>query len=272
MAQSGIFHTSMRGFNKNEVLQYIEELNVRMTAEQQAGEETIARLQQEVSDLRTKLSETTEALSHAEENASELQQLVDQYRRTVQELGDCAEQVNTLNREKLALNAQRVRAEQTVQEQALQIEGLRNTVAQWHDELDALKEENAAVNARLKEQAAVEEQRRQYLQIESHYRQLLAENRRYRALIGHVGTFVAEVRQMNQGILDASCDRELEALDMVDERLSSLAAQLDAERQGLAAMKMALIERKETTDNRLNAMMDQLEQNARPENPMEAGE
>ena len=262
MAQSGIFHTTMRGFNKQEVLQYIEELNARVTAEQQALTEELAKSQQEAAELRTQLADTQRVLSESEANAAELQRLVDEYRRTTQELSGCAEQVNELNREKLALNAQRVRAEQTVQEQALQIEVLRNTVAQWHNELEAVKKENEAMKVRLKEQSVVEEQRLRYARIEENYLRMQEENRRYRALIGSVGTFVAEVRQMNQGILDTSCGKELEAIETVEERLALLTVQMEGSRQELNALKETLSERKSAADARLCEMMDRLEQNA----------
>ena len=58
MAQSGIFRTTMRGFHKQEVLQYIEELNARVTAEQQALTEQLAQSQQDAAELRTQLTET----------------------------------------------------------------------------------------------------------------------------------------------------------------------------------------------------------------------
>ena len=262
MAQSGIFRTTMRGFHKQEVLQYIEELNARVTAEQQALTEQLAQSQQEAAELRTQLTETTEALAASEANGVELQRLVDEYRRTTQELSGCAEQVNELNREKLSLNAQRVRAEQTVQEQAQTLSDLQATATQQKAELEAVKQENEAMQARLKEQSVVEEQRLRCARIEENYLRLQEENRRYRALIGSVGTFVAEVRQMNQGILDASCGKELEAIETVEERLALLTAQMEGSRQELCALKETLTERKATADARLSAMMERLEQNA----------
>ena len=95
-------------------------------------------------------------------------------------------------------------------------------------------------------------------------RQAVAENRRYRALIGHVGTFVADVRQMNQSILDSTCREGVELTEAIETQLTILEAQLADSRQELAQLRQGLLERQNAVNERLDTMMQRLEQNAQP--------
>lgn len=267
MAQSGIFHTSMRGFNKEEVLQYIEDLNVRTTAEQQAATEEVAQKQQENTELRAKLAACQEELVKAEQNAEQLQQLVDQYRGTVRQMNDAVAQVESLNREKLALNASRVRAEQLATEQTARLEQREKEVGEWQAsakalsaQLDEAKRENEALRSRLQNAVLTPEKRRYYERLEDTCRQAVEENRRYRALIGHVGTFVAEVQQMNRGMLGDTCRQGADALAKADGELETAIAQLTASRSTLAELQAALSDRWKANDERLSALCERLSQ------------
>ena len=171
MAQSGIFHTSMRGFNKEEVLQYIEDLNARTTAECQAATEEVAQKQQENAGLKNQLSVCRSQLAKAEQNAEELQKLVDEYRITVRKMNEAEEhaaalngeaaslrqEIETLNRERVALNARSVRAEQLAAEREQELSSLREKSEEWRTsaeelsaQLAAEKRENEALRSHLR--------------------------------------------------------------------------------------------------------------------------
>ena len=257
MAQSGIFRTSMRGFKKQEVLQYIEEMNNRSTAQETAATAQIATLQQEVAQLREALGNAQQALSASEENATQLQDLVNEYRNTVKELGDSAAKADTLNRERMELHTQKVQAEQTVEALKGQLDQANAHVAQQQEQIDAL-------SAELDTQRVSAQQLEAYARQMGAARQAVAENRRYRALIGHVGTFVADVRQMNQSILDTSCREGVELTESIEAQLTILEAQLADSRQELAQLRQGLLNRQNAVNDRLDTMMQRLEQNAQP--------
>lgn len=250
MAQSGIFRTSMRGFNKQEVLQYIEEMNNRSASQETAATTQIAALQQEVTQLREVYESTRQALAASEENATQLQNLVNDYRRTVKDLGDSAAKADALNRERVELHAQKVQAEQSVA--ALKVK------------TETQEAQIAALSAELETQRVSAQQLEVYARQQDAARQALAENRRYRALIGHVGTFVADVRQMNQSILDSTCREGVELTEAIEAQLTILEAQLADSRQELAQLRQGLLERQNAVNDRLDTMMQRLEQNARP--------
>ena len=281
MAQSGIFHTSMRGFNKEEVLQYIEDLNARTTAECQAATEEVAQKQQENAGLKNQLSVCRSQLAKAEQNAEELQKLVDEYRITVRKMNEAEEQaaalngeaaslrqeIETLNRERVALNARSVRAEQLAAEREQELSSLREKSEEWRTsaeklsaQLAAEKRENEALRSHLRNAELTPEKRRYYEQLGDTCRKAVEENRRYRALIGHVGTFVAEVRQMNRTMLEDTCRQGADALARADSELETAVTQLLASRAALSDMQKALTERFEANDQRLSAFCDRLAQ------------
>ena len=257
MAQSGIFRTSMRGFKKQEVLQYIEEMNSRAAAQETAATAQIATLQQEVTQLREALGNAQQALSASEENATQLQDLVNDYRRTVKDLGDSAAKADALNRERVELHAQKVQAEQSVAALKVQLEQAKALTVQQQEQIDALSAELATQRVSAQQLEACARQ-------QDAARQAVAENRRYRALIGHVGTFVADVRQMNQSILDSTCREGVELTEAIEAQLTILEAQLADSRQGLAQLRQGLLERQNAVNERLDTMMQRLEQNAQP--------
>lgn len=281
MAQSGIFHTSMRGFNKEEVLQYIEDLNARAVADHQAATEEIAQKQQENTALKSQISACQSQLAKAEQNAEELQKLVDEYRITVRKMNEAEEQttalngeiaslrqqIEALNRERVALNARGVRAEQLAAEQEQELSSLREKAEEWRAsaeglsaQLTAEKRENEALRSRVHNAELTPEKRRYYEQLGDTCRKAVEENRRYRALIGHVGTFVAEVRQMNRTMLEDTCRQGADALARADSELETAVTQLLASRAALSDMQKALAERFEANDQRLSALCDRLAQ------------
>lgn len=267
MAQSGIFRTSMRGFNKEEVLQYIEDLNARATAECQAATEEVAQKQQENTALRGELLDCREKLAKAEQNAEELQKLVDQYRKTVQQMNDAAAQVESLNRERVALSARSARAEQLAAEREKTVSQLRESETaheaaekELSARLEAEKRENEALRARLRGVELTPEKRRYYEQLGDTCRKAVEENRRYRALIGHVGTFVADVRQMNRSMLEDTCRQGSDVLERADSELETVITQLKASRGTLAGLRTALSDRFTAGDERLSELCERLAQ------------
>ncbi len=284
MSENGTFRTSLRGFNKMDVLRYIDDVNARHATEleearreTQAARDELAGQAQQLAEGRTAVEQNAELnercaalekeLAAAREQsqkadglAADNAQLRDQL-QGMRRLADdaaaaqrAAEQARTV-REKEA-GELRIRLE----EQATQLETQAAQLAEQatlieqearrregeNREAVSLREENDRLKAAAAEQ-------------ETELRRLQEANRRYDELVGDVGAFIMEIRAMGQRYLSTSYSRAEQSLDAAEDALSVLHSGLETARGELETARSELEDNSEAAGLRLEEWERELE-------------
>lgn len=249
MADSSGFRTKFGGFNKDDVLTYIDSLQ-----EEHAGQ--LAQVQQEadaqreaydkaLGDANAALAQQFEELQAERAEQEKLQALINEQYEANRALREQAEAATDAQAENAALREQ--------------VEALKAELAAKTAAAAALQEENAALKARAEQMSAAHEQAQSARQ--AHAR-LAAENGRYRELVGDVGDFVVEVRAMGQRYLEdanAQCQGRLTAITAA---IAALSEDLNAASAALSAADNALAEQHSGAEQRLDELAREMERSA----------
>ena len=294
MAEIGSFRTGIGGFNKADVLNYIDELNARhgeeveearreleeartqLSAEQQKLEESDRALKQNAEQL----SEALQTCKQQEERLAETEQLRqaaaagDALRRENQELRDqlggmrllvdsAAEVQGRADEARIALEKER--AERAAESDAFQ-EKLRELEARLETEKelrvggDEKSDSLRAENERLRE--ALTAQKNEMAEKEAEIERLLAANRSYEGLMGDLGAFLVEIRSMGQRYLESTYARAGGCLDTIEDTLEGIDRQLAASREEIGKARQELEEKSAASELRLEEWARHLERSA----------
>lgn len=273
MAETGTFRTGFGGFNKTDVLNYIDELKAAHAAE----------LQETAGDLVRTREQLEESEAASEQNAKQLAELTRK----------CAEQEKALaDAGRAAAELQGIRTELEIlrrenRELKENVNGLRllaDDAAKERERLKALQAERDALLAeREREKGAREDERRRLLdQIKALQRNRQAEeekqaalrqerdraqelekaNRGYAALLGDVGAFILEIRSMGQRYLEESKARAALCLDAMDDAVAAVERQLGVSRQSVEEARQELEDGGAAAELRLKEWAEKLEKDA----------
>ena len=240
MAENCGFRSKFGGFNKDDVLTYINTLQEEHSRELALQQQTAAA---EHEAYEKALSEANAAL---EEQHTAL-------------LAERAEQ------EKLqALINEQYEANRELRLQLAEAEEARRSHAAMQTRVAELEQQNAAVKRETAQQAAATEQelRRELAALRAEKQQLAAENRRYHELVNEVGRFVVEVRGMGARYLEEANERCAARLSSLSQSIASLTTALDAAARELSAAEEALTVQNSHAEQRLLELADELERSA----------
>lgn len=300
MAEIGSFRTGLGGFNKKDVLRYIDENNAAHAEEVAALEADIARFRQQAEDAEKRARDGLDAIEQAERKATELleenvrlQQAAEETGRLNQELRqrlaameDQQAEVDRLReqaaraaddartaaeREQAALarleacerqsGQARTQEEERAAQAAAQREQLRRQLEEYRRAAAAGAAERETLLAEKARLAAdLQEARRQWDEKKKRCEELETANRRYGTLVGDVGGFIMEVRSMGQKFLETAFRRSEGCLDDLDGAVTGLEHQLKETRADVEQARQELNEQSTAAGLRLEELVQALEE------------
>ena len=255
MAQNGMFRNAFRGFNKQDVLQYIDEITAAWDEERKA-------LEKRADEAETAcVAAQAAAQAAADEAAAQVAAAQEQQQAVEAQLAEVQQQLaDTKNDLGVAAT--------TIEEMAIQLEEAQRRTAQLERELAANAEERDAAIASLADaksqlddallaQRQLEESRRL---VNSQTEQIASMSRtiqRYESLLGDVDTVAQRMDGIVRPHVDEAYRQSTAALDNTQRQIRQIIAQLtellgdvDADSQNLQA-------RKQDCDSRLTAVLDE---------------
>ena len=246
MAETGEFRTVMRGFHKQDVLQYVDTLRQEHAIELdtckkkleslRAEQETFARREAECAELRRQVEELTqkneEAQSAAAENAARLSQL------------EAEQNVSDAVKQQLAELTDRLAAAEQEKQEA--IRGLAEERRAFAEQLLTAESDTKAAKSQMAEW-------------QSRAEQAEAIGEKYAALVGDVGSFLVEMRSMGQGYMEAAAKRSDDNIGVVEAAVQALEARAAECRAMLDAAKRDLAEQNGVLQQRLDQLTEQME-------------
>ncbi len=260
MAEFGTFRTSLSGFNKKDVLDYIDELQKTHAEELAVLQEERDRLFQENQELAARESESAGKVSQAEENADRLTARVEDLQREnarIQKSLDGSLQFTGALKRQVADLEEIRREKESLQQRLAACEEAAQRTTSLEEEKTRLMDENSRLAREL------ERLRRETVpaaDADRRIRELEAENRRYDELVGDVGSLVMEVRSMGQRFLDTACRRGEIGIEALEEGLASMEGMLQQARDRVEETRSQLREQEEAAGLRLEELVQSLEQ------------
>lgn len=247
MAQNGMFRTAMGGFNKQDVLQYIDEItgawSTERTALEQAAAEAEAnrdRLQEQATEAAAKAEEATQRAQVAETQLAEVQQQM--YDATAE----------------LAVHRTAAESLQEQLEEALrrvtELEALVDAVTDQRDQAiaavaDAKSQQLDAANLARQLEESRQQNQRQNDQIDS-MQQAIA---RYEQVLGDIETAHLRANELVRPFVDEANKQADETMNSIQAVLAGVLAQLGELQGGVEQRRQALHRCKADSDSRLSA-------------------
>ena len=298
MSEPGTFRTSMRGFHKGDVLEYIDSLQSLHAEETAQTQMELQEMRQQL-DVEKQLSEELQTkLSAAEEESAclhkqigeqlaineSLRMQAESAEKVQKECDALAESLRTSYDKQTALAGQlecvrheyedqltALRSEnQNLREQADRVIQAEKKAADLHGEAEALRQRAASYIQRAEDTAAGKAETEKQLQecrealaeqVEK-AEKCLAENRRYASLIGDVGSFIMEIRSMGQQFLETSYKRSESCLDALDDAVTALEQQMTDTRSDMELARQELLDHSTSAGLRLDELSQPLEESA----------
>lgn len=240
MAENCGFRSKFGGFNKEDVLIYInalqEEHSRELAMQQQAATVEREAYEKALSEANAALEAQHTTLLAEREEQEKLQALINEQYEANREL--------------------RIQLAET--------EDARKSYAALVTRVTELEAENAAVkrDATQKAAAAEQELRRELAALRTEKQRLQAENQRYHELVSEVGRFVVEVRGMGARFLEEANERCATRLSSLADAITTLHAALDVAAKEFSAAEEALTVQNSHAEQRLMELADELERSA----------
>ena len=244
MEQTGQFRTSLHGFHKKDVLQYLEQLNNREFTELQEAKEQLSQAQEENRQLREQLEQYEQQLHRSQEDTKTLQTAIDEYVQSAQDRRAEAEELIQLRREKQVWK---------LKESAMARSGA--AAAELQREYAQLKEQCALLQQKLHtvEQQFVAVQKEKDA-LRQQYRSVQEKSEQHREQIAHIRDFIAEVRAMEQEMVRncyVKSETELKEMFILMSQWESKATQT---KERLRELQKELLAQCHDTDCRLDRL------------------
>ena len=277
MEESGSFRTSMRGFHKQDVLNYIDALQAAHVQETEALRQQAENAEKQLSaavEDKAALQKKTEELEAGLETRRQQAERVPQLQQLLEERGRQLEEVNRILQSIQQKNVQlELRAKAAEQRSAAQQEAAAKA-AEQADTLRRLSEENRQLKEELealRRQAEVSSSGKEALNKENvrlseenrrfgnRLAELEAENKRYTDMVGDVGTFIVEIRSLGQSFLEAAYKRSEGCLDALDDAVAELECQVGEAKTAMEDARTALSDCSSSAGVRLEELVQKLE-------------
>lgn len=254
MAESGLFRSAMRGFNKQDVLQYIDEITGGWDAERHSLEQQKNEAVQAQTALRTQMEQAQadkdQAIEAAAEAGQKAQVAATQLQEVQQELYDVTADLAECRADKDEIAAQLEEANRRI---ALLEAQLTAVTSERDDAIAAVADARAQLEAQGDMENRLEEYRqrdqRQSDQIDA-MQQAIA---RYEKVLGNAETAQEHVDGIVRPFIEQANKQADETLDSVQAVLAGLLAQLGELQGNVEQRRQALHRCKADSDSRLSA-------------------
>ncbi len=240
MAENCGFRSKFGGFNKEDVLTYInalqEEHSRELALQQQAAAAEHEAYEKALGEANAALEEQHATLLAERKEQEKLQALINEQYEANREL--------------------RIQLAET--------EEARKSHAALVARVAELETQNAKVKREAAQQAAATEQelRRELAALRTEKQRVQAENKRYHELVNEVGRFVVEVRGMGARFLEEANERCSARLSSLSQSITALSGALDVAAKEISAAEEALTAQNSRAEQRLIELADELERSA----------
>ena len=250
MAQNGMFRKSFKGFNKQDVLQYIDEITAAWDAERKA----LAATADEAVAARDAMQVAADEAQAQAAAAIEQQQVAEtQLAEAQQKLYDTTADLTV--------------AATTIEEMATQLEEAQRRMAQLEQELAATADERDSAIASLADAKAqlaanagiaqqLEDNRRQASQQSEQIATMRQTISRYESVVGDADTVSEKVSGIVRPYIQKTATDADAALDNAQATIDTLLAQLDNLQSSLDASRAALKQSTADSDARVTDALD----------------
>lgn len=251
MAENGMFRKSFKGFNKQDVLQYIDGITAAWDEERKSLESTA---EEAVAAKEALQATADEALAQAAAAAEQQQIAETQLAEAQQQLYDTTADLAV--------------AATTIEEMATQLEELQRRLAQLERELTttagerdnaiaALADAKAQLAANTATTQQLEESRRQVGRQNEQITEMRRTIDRYEAVVGDADTVHQKVEGIVRPYIDQTGRQADQALDTVQASLNALLTQLSEVQNSIDRSRAALRQSKADSDSRLTDALDE---------------
>ena len=231
MSQKGRFRTSMGGFNKQDVLRYLDELNRQEYVELEQTQAMLDQTRQELASVREQLVASEHRAAVAEEDTRTLQTAIDEYVQSAREKSDATEELISLRREKQMWRVKESSLTRLANQLQQEVASLRQQLAE--------KEDASALRRELETARENEE--------------------KSRALAETIGSLSAEMRRIEQENLRACCQKSEEGLQALYQLLEQWEAKAAAEKKEVAVLKNELTKQQAVANEMLETLSEKME-------------
>lgn len=294
MAEFGSFRVAFKGFNKADVLEYIDDLKSRHADETRMLQQQIEKLHE---TLTSNESENIELKNQNEQLVSESNKLnseIERFKQYMQEkqkreedLSRLKHEVEVLRQEKKQLidrNAAMQEKVTAADELKHQIEALKEENRRFNKcrqsetaridyatkSINVLKEENNKLRTKLEDAGTLTEQLKEHIrqqkrkisELQIHIDNMSESNKRYDVLVGDAGAFIMEMYSMGQHFLEIAYKRSDGCLSEMESSLVSLSQQANNAREQVKKARKELLDYGVVAGLRLDELMQSLEESA----------
>ena len=247
MAQNGMFRTAMGGFNKQDVLQYIDEITGAWNAERTALEQKAA----EATALQEQLkAQADQSAAQAQEAGQRAQVAETQLAEAQQQMYDATAELSV---HKTTAESLREQLEETLH----RVAQLEAELAATADQRDAAIAAVADAKSRQLDAAALasqlEESRQQNQRLDDQIDSMQQAIARYEQVLGDVDTAHQRVDEIVRPFIEQTNKQADETLDSVQAVLAGVLAQLGELQGSVEQRRQALSRCKADSDSRLTA-------------------
>ena len=259
MAQNGIFRNAMGGFNKQDVLQYIDGITGEWGSEREALNNKLNDANNTIKALQEQLAEMAQRAEEAEQRAEEAQQMAK----------FCDTQLAEVQQQLYHATADLTNTQTANRQLQEQLDEAQRHVAQLEDSVNDLtnqRDEAIAAVADAKQQVnSVNELEQKLAQKDEQIEGMQKMLARYEKVLGTAEEAEQRVDGIVRPLINQANKQADDTLDRVQAALAALLAQLGEVQGNVEQRRLALQRCKEDSDSRLTAAFgDLMEEDRRP--------
>jgi DNA repair exonuclease SbcCD ATPase subunit len=278
--EDGIFRNAVKGFNKSDVLEYIDAMKSRYMEDLNLSQKQIDDLQ---NSLTLQLSENNTIKSSIDQLKAEINQLTEENNRLKQTAQDkmrygadlrrLAQEVEVLRVEKQEYMAKLDRLQESTafnQQLECEVEQLRlqikSNAANHQDDSGRMEEAKREVekfrleNEKLSAQLIASQSRT--VELEKQLLEMKEDNQHYNGLVGDAGAFILQMYSMGQRFLEIAFKRSDGCLDSLESSLTTLSSQTAEAREKVKNARQELLDYGALAGLKLDELMQTLESSA----------
>ncbi len=246
MEEKGLFRTAIGGFNKADVLNYIDSLTAAWNVERELLENQ-ARADRETAT--TANARVTALETETAEKLAEMQAETEAMRTEAQEARDALEQMQTLAEQAQALSEQVAQMREELAEALVQNNRMQTALAQSEEKSQSARAEMMAAEDRLQTRETELTRRNERLAA------LETQLARYEAVLGHSDGMKEHIDDIVRPFTETAARRAEDTLDDTYAVIAALLAQLGELQNGIEEQKRALRQEKAENDAKLNRVL-----------------
>lgn len=287
MEESGSFRTSIKGFHKQDVLEYIDSMQSRYMMDLQAKENQITHLKKAASEQETKIGDLNGQVGELANRLEELKKQAEDLggenaalKQHQEDTGHLRSEYRQLIKETEILRLEKKDLSAHVAEMQTRINSVRDLERQIRELGEQLNRKNALLEKNVSGQRETEDlvsslrgekeeleqqlaiSRRELKDAETKMEEYQKVNRSYDDFVGDVGSFIMELRSMGQRFLETAYKRSDSCLKVLESSVAAVSSQLTDASTQVGIARQELLDHGTTAGMRLDELVQALEESA----------